>query len=382
MFTFNISSKIYFGSGVSKDTGRIAADLGLEKVLCVYDPGIKAAGIAEQIMSSIEASGLTCSGYGAVIPNPDETSIEEAAEAARSTQVDGIVAVGGGSSIDTAKAVNILLTNPSPIRQYEGSDLVLLNTKPLIAIPTTAGTASEATDFTVVTDQARKKKIVIHGKNCCADIALLDPLLTIKLPPNVTAFTGMDALTHAIEAFLSKASSPISDHNALKGISLIYQNLEQAVKNGKEVEVRSNMLLGSLFAGFAFNSAVLGLVHAIAHPLSAHCGLPHGLANAAVLPYVMSYNAGDASVRKKYRQIAASMGIETAQDSDEEAASRVIKAVAELCKKVKIPPLRETGVAKEDFETIAIDALNEHSFQFNPRKANVQDVMAILKQAY
>jgi alcohol dehydrogenase len=379
-FQFGIPSMAIFGSGSCQKIGETVKGLGGSTVFCVYDQGVKQAGIVDGIISNMKDAGLKVLEYDGVLPNPPDTIVEEAAKKAREAEVDVMVAVGGGSSIDCAKAINILLTNPSPINQYDGVNLVKNPTKPLVAIPTTAGTASEITAFSIVTDTVKLKKMVIGGQFVGATMALVDPDLTIGLPPSITASTGMDALTHAIEAYVSKGASVPSDINALKAIDLIYKHLPIAVSNGKDIEARTNMILGSLLAGYAFNSAVLGLVHSIAHPLSVHCGLPHGVANACGLPYVMEYNAE--AVPEKTKDIAVAMGLDVKGSSAKEGAKLAVDAVKALSKKINIPTLKEAGVKKEQFKRIAEDALKEISTIFNPRDPSREDILDILEKAY
>lgn len=379
-FMFGIPSFVQFGPGVAKKAGEIAVGLGARKVFFVYDKGVKAAGMVDGVLSSLKQAGLEILEYDGVLPNPPDTVVEEAAAKAKEFQPDVTVALGGGSSIDCAKAINILQTNPSPINQYDGLGLVKVPTKPLIAIPTTAGTASEVTAFSIVTDTIRKKKMVIGGPFVGATMALADPELSVGMSPALTASTGMDALTHAIEAYVSKNAMIPTDVNALKSIELIYRNLPEATRNGQNLEARSNMLLGSMLAGFAFNSAVLGLVHSIAHPLSVHCGLPHGVANAVGLPYVMEFNA--VAVPEKTRDIALAMGLDVAGKSVKEAAAAAVAAVLELSRELKVPTLRELSVPRDLFDRLAEDALQEISTIFNPRDVTKEDVLAILEKAY
>jgi alcohol dehydrogenase class IV len=379
-FMFGIPSFVQFGPGVAKKAGEIAVGLGARKVFFVYDKGVKAAGMVDGVLSSLKQAGLEILEYDGVLPNPPDTVVEEAAAKAKEFQPDVTVALGGGSSIDCAKAINILQTNPSPINQYDGLGLVKVPTKPLIAIPTTAGTASEVTAFSIVTDTIRKKKMVIGGPFVGATMALADPELSVGMSPALTASTGMDALTHAIEAYVSKNAMIPTDVNALKSMELIYRNLPEATRNGQNLEARSNMLLGSMLAGFAFNSAVLGLVHSIAHPLSVHCGLPHGVANAVGLPYVMEFNA--VAVPEKTRDIALAMGLDVAGKSVKEAAAAAVAAVLELSRELKVPTLRELSVPRDLFDRLAEDALQEISTIFNPRDVTKEDVLAILEKAY
>lgn len=379
-FMFGIPSFVQFGCGVAKSTGEVAKSLGAKKVFFVYDKGVKAAGLTDVVLASLKEAGLEVMEYDGVLPNPPETIVEEAAKMAKEFQADVMVALGGGSSIDCAKAINILQTNPSPINQYDGINMVKNPTKPLIAIPTTSGTASEVTGFSIVTDTVEKRKMCIGGQFVGATMALADPEMTIGMPPAITAATGMDALTHAVEAYVSKGAMVPTDLFALKAIELIYGNLEKATKTGQDLEARTNMLLGSMLAGYAFNSAVLGLVHGIAHPLSAHCGLPHGVANAIGLPFVMEFNS--VSVPKKTKDIALAMGLDVADKSAEEAAAAAVAAIKELSKELKIPKLSDLDVPKDLFSRLAEDALKEAATMFNPRDVTKEDVLQILERAY
>lgn len=379
-FMFGIPSFVHFGEGVSQKLGEMAAGMGAKKAFVIYDKGVKGAGIVNDLIESLRSSGIEAIEYDRVLPNPPDTQVEEAAAIARSANVDIIVAIGGGSSIDSAKATNILLTNPSPINQYDGLNMVKAPGKPLIAIPTTAGTASEVTAFSIITDTTRTKKMVIGGQFVGATLALADPLLTVPMPAGITASTGMDALTHAIEAYVSKAAMVPTDVMALKAIELICSNIMKATRDGKDIEARSAMLLGSMMAGFAFNSAVLGLVHSIAHPLSAHLHLPHGVANAIGLPYVMEFNAE--AVPARFRAIAMAMGIDVTGVSNEAAACAAVDRVKQLNSELAIPTLRECGVTRDMFDCIAEDALKEISTLFNPRDPSKDDILALLEKAY
>lgn len=379
-FMFGIPSFVQFGCGVAKQTGEVAKQLGAKKVFFVYDKGVKAAGLVDGVLDSLKEAGLEVMEYDGVLPNPPETIVEEAAKMAKEFQADVMVALGGGSSIDCAKAINILQTNPSPINQYDGINMVKNPTKPLIAIPTTSGTASEVTAFSIVTDTVEKRKMCIGGQFVGATMALADPEMTIGMPPAITAATGMDALTHAVEAYVSRGAMVPTDLFALKAIELIYGNLGKATQNGQDLEARTNMLLGSMLAGYAFNSAVLGLVHGIAHPLSAHCGLPHGVANAIGLPFVMEFNG--VAAPEKTKNIGLAMGLDVADKPAEEAVTAVVEAIKELSKEVKIPKLSELDVPKDLFDRLAEDALKEAATMFNPRDVTKEDVLQILEKAY
>ena len=379
-FQFAVPSTVRFGSQVAASTGDVIVGMGGSKVLFIYDAGVESAGLTEGVRQSLLDQGLEVIDYNGVLANPPDTIVEETAAWAKQEGVDSLVALGGGSSIDCAKAINILLTNPAPITQYDGLGLVNAPTLPLVALPTTAGTASEVTSFTIITDTVRKKKMVIGGPNVGADMALLDPELTVGLPPDITASTGMDALTHAIEAYVSKGAMVPTDVNAVKAIELIAQYIKRANEDGTDREARENMLLGSMLAGFAFNSAVLGLVHSIAHPLSVHCGLPHGVANACVLPYVMAYNAP--AVPERMREIARALGIDVTGQSHGESAQAAVDLVSRLRRDLAIPSLSALGVRQDHFDRVAEDALQEISTLFNPKQPTKEDVLSILEQAW
>ncbi len=379
-FMFGIPSFVHFGPGAARKAGDVAKGFGAAKVFFISDKGVQSAGLTEPILSSLKDAGLEVLEFYDVQPNPPDSDVAAAAVLARQFGSDVIVALGGGSAIDCAKAVNILLTNPNPINQYDGLNLVKNPVKPLVAIPTTSGTASEVTAFTIITDTERRKKMVIGGQFVGATMALVDPEMTMGMPPAITASTGMDALTHAIEAYLSKNAMPPTDLFALKSIELIMPNLPVAFREGRNVDARSNMLLGCMYAGYAFNSAVLGLVHSIAHPLSVHCGLPHGVANAACLPHVMNYNAPEALDRMK--DIALAMGLDVSDKTPQEAAELAVRAVKDLSKDLNIPTLEALGVSREQFDRLADDALKEISTLFNPRQPTKDDVKNILEQAF
>lgn len=377
-FRFNIPSTVLFGSGISQAAGEEAKKLGIRKALVVVDPALKTLGIADKIEVSLLKESVAYVVFDRVEPNPSDTIVEQGASLAREEKVDGIIALGGGSALDVGKAINILLTNPSPINQYDGLGLVKNPLGQMIAIPTTAGTGSEVTEFSIITDTERIKKMVI-GPSVGPTLALVDPDLTVGLSPEITASTGIDALTHAMEAYVSVAASIPSDVLALEAVRIIAANIQEATNNGGNLEAREAMMLGSMMAGYAFNNAVLGLVHSLAHPLSAHCGVPHGVANAICLPYVMEYNIPAAT--QKYARIALAMGAAPG-GADEELARRGVQLVTDMCVRLKIPKLSEIGVPQDLLPRLAEDALNEVSTLFNPRKPTVEEILDLFKKAY
>jgi alcohol dehydrogenase len=379
-FHFSIPSSVAFAPGTAETVGHLLLGFEVSKVLCIYDSGVKKAGHADTVLASLKSAKLEVTEWGAVQPNPTDELVEEGALLAKEAGVEAIVAVGGGSVIDAAKAVSILMTNESPINQYDGINLVKTPGIQVIAIPTTAGSASEVTSFTVITDTKLQKKMVIGGQNVGARVALIDPRLTISTPPALTASTGMGALAHAIEAYLSVANSIPTDINALKAIELIFRNLPEAVESGGNIDARTNTLLGSVLAGFAYNSAILGLAHSISHPLCVHSGVPHGFANAAVLPYVMEYNGQ--AVPERIKDIGMAIGLDVKDLTPNDALPVTIDAVLQLSRRIGIPTLKELGASRDDFEKIALDSLKEISTIFNPRNPSKEDVIAILEKAF
>ena len=376
---FNLPPVIHFGPGVSKNVGKIALEYGAKKVFFIYD---KALGeMPKGIAKILKDDGLEVLEFNEIVPNPPEEMMEEAARIGRDANVDLVLAVGGGSTIDTAKGVKVLLTNPAPLYQYIGMGTVKNPTPPLIAIPTTSGTGSEVTCMTIITSPKHSRKYAVGGRHVPCEAAIADPELLIPLPAPVTASTGMDALTHAIEAYTCKLATPISDIFAIKAIELISDSLVKATYDGENLEARSDLLMGSLMAGVAFDNAMVALTHSIAHPLSARCGLGHGVANAAILPYVTEYNAP--VVPERTIDVGVAMGLNLQGLSQKEACKKVVDAIFDLNKTLKIPTLKEAGVPKSVFKDVVNDVMTyEPPTQFNPRKVTASDVLEILEKAY
>jgi alcohol dehydrogenase len=379
-FHFSLPSSVAFAPGTAETVGHLLLGFEVSKVLCIYDSGVKKAGLVDPVLKSLKSAKLEVTEWDAVQPNPTDILVEEGAQLAKEAGIEAIVAVGGGSVIDAAKAVSILMTNESPINQYDGINLVKNAGIQVVAIPTTAGTASEVTAFTVITDTTQKKKMVIGGQNVGACVALMDPHLTTTAPPALTAATGMGALAHAIEAYLSVAASIPTDINALKAIQLISRNLPQAVQDGSNQDARNNTLLGSMLAGFAYNSAILGLAHSISHPLCIHSGISHGLANAAVLPHVIAYNGQ--AVPERVKEVGVAMGLEIQDMQPNEAVTATVEAIRKMSHEIGIPSLKELGASRDDFKKIALDSLTEISTIFNPRNPSKEDVIGILEKAF
>lgn len=379
-FNFFVSSNITFGRGAAEKLPDILAGHGLKKVMIVYDGGVKAAGIAEKIVAQVEKAGVDFVIFDGVIPNPTNEVVEGAALQAKEAGVQGFVAVGGGSSIDLAKAVNVLMTNPGHIGEYGGMNMVKNPCLPLIAIPTTAGTSSEITNVSALIDTEKVIKYVVIDNKITASDVIADPEFTKTMPVSVTAATGMDAITHAVESYISNMASPLTEYNSLAGLRILYNNLPKAVADGSDMEAREQMMLGCIITGFAFSNANLGFVHAIAHTLSAHFGLAHGMANASVLPYVMAYNAE--ACPEKMVELAKAIDLPVSGDIEKDKYL-LADALKALCVKLGIRTLKEQNVPEEAFDRLADDVLREPVLGFNPRQGVTKaDVIAILKKAY
>lgn len=379
-FNFFAKSNITFGRGAIEKLPEILKRYELNKIMVVYDGGVKAAGIAERVMEQVEKAGVEAVVFDGVIPNPTNEVVEEAAAIAKAEQVDGFVAAGGGSSIDLAKAINVLMTNPGTIGEYGGIGMVKNVCLPLIAIPTTAGTSSEITNVSALIDTKKVIKYVVIDNNVVASDVIADPDFTKTVPTGVTAATGMDAITHAVESYLSNMATPLTEYHSLKGLEILHENLPKVVKDGSDMDAREQMMLGCIITGFGFSNANLGLVHGIAHTLSAHFGLAHGMANATVLPYVMEYNAE--SCPEKMVDLAKAIHLPVTGNLEEDKFL-LAKELKKLTTELGIKTLSEQGICKEDFKVLAEDVLKEPVLHFNPRQnITEEDILAILEKAF
>lgn len=379
-FNFFVKSNIVFGRGAASELSSMIQGYGMKNVMVVYDAGVKAAGISEKVVDEVKKAGVNITIFDKVIPNPTNEVVEEGAAIAHEAKIDGFVAVGGGSSIDLAKAINVLMTNPGPIGQYGGIGMVKNDVLPLIAIPTTAGTSSEITNVSALIDTEKVIKYVVIDNKITASDVIADPEFTKTMPASVTAATGMDAITHAVESYISNMASPLTEYNSLKGLQIIHKNLPAAVKDGNNMDAREQMMLGCIITGFGFSNANLGLVHAIAHTLSAHFGLAHGMANATVLPYVMDYNAD--SCPEKMVELAKAIDLPVTGNTETDKYL-LGKDLLRLTKELGIQTLSEQGIREEDLDMLAEDVLHEPVLNFNPRQGvTKEDVLELLKKAY
>ncbi|MFV0363883.1 MAG: iron-containing alcohol dehydrogenase family protein [Suipraeoptans sp.] len=379
-YNFFVKGNITFGKGAVKELPRILNSYKMKKIMIVYDYGVKMAGISEKILRVLKETNVETVIFDKVIPNPTNEIVEEGALLAKNENVEGFVAVGGGSSIDLAKAINVLMTNPGTISEYGGVGMVKNDVYPLIAVPTTAGTSSEITNVSALIDTEKTIKYVVIDNKITPSDVIADPEFTKTMPASVTAATGMDAITHAVESYISNRATPLTEYNSLKGLELIYNNIEKVIENGADMDAREAMMLGCIITGFGFSNADLGMVHAIAHTLSAHFHLAHGMANATVLPYVMDFNAQ--ACPEKMRDLAKVMGLEISGDIDKDKYL-VARELLRLTKALNIQTLSQQGIKKQDFDMLADDVLNEPVLGFNPRQnVTKEQVICILEKAF
>ena len=383
-FEFKLPTRILFGINLVDSLAEEIKVLGIQRLLLVTDKGVVNAGLIERIIRVLDASAIDYTIFDSVEANPTTTTVHSGAEIFRRDKCDGLLAVGGGSPMDAAKGIGVQATHDGDIMDYSrriGKPVQDI-TPPLIAIPTTAGTGSEVTWVSVLVDPREKVKIVVPSPNLAAKVAVVDPSLTVSLPSEVTAFTGMDALTHAIEAYVSTKSIPIANSLALEAIQLISTNLREAVGNGENMAARANMLLASTLAGMAFINASVGLVHAVAHALGGFFDIAHGTANAIMLPLVMRFSLiGNPG---KYADIAVAMGENVEGLSAMEAAREAVFEVENLAADIGIPQdLKPLGADPTRISDLTEETLNQTgAYPFNPRKVGKREVMQLFEQAF
>ncbi|MBF7082292.1 iron-containing alcohol dehydrogenase [Desulfallas sp. Bu1-1] len=368
------------GIGAHKETTNQVKVLGGKKALIVTDAFLAKSGMAGEIKDLVEAAGAEAIVWGGAEPNPTDINVHDGLKVFQNNNCDMIISLGGGSSHDCAKGIGIVATNGGHIRDYEGVDKSSKAMPPFIAINTTAGTASEMTRFCIITDTDRKVKMAIVDWRVTPNVAINDPLLMVGMPPALTAATGMDALTHAVEAYVSTAATPVTDSAALMAIKLISKYLRSAVANGTNMEARDKMAYAEFLAGMAFNNASLGYVHAMAHQLGGFYNLPHGVCNAILLPHVCNFNL--IASPERFADIAAAMGENIEGLSARDAADVAIEAIQQLSVDVGIPTgLSTLGVKEEDLQVMAENAMKDACSLTNPRLATLEDVIQIYKNA-
>lgn len=375
-----VSPEVIFGAGARKLAGQYAKQYGARKVLLVSDPGVIRAGWSLDIQKSLEEAGIPYSIFSNVSPNPRSYEVEEGAKIFRSEGCNVIVAIGGGSPMDCAKGIGIVATNNRGILNFEGVDKIDIPVPPLIFVPTTAGTSADVSQFCIISDREEMVKIAIVSKSIVPDVALIDPDTTKTMDSYLTACTGVDALVHAIEAYVSTGSGPLTDSYAEEAISLIYTYLPKLLKDEDNSDLRQKIMLASMKAGLAFSNAILGAVHAMAHSLGGYLDLAHGECNAILLEHVINYNF--TSSRDKFYKIASLMGIDTRGLRDKDVKNRLITTVTNLKREVGITEqLEKKGVKLTDIPQLSKKAIKDACILTNPRKASVGDIDTIFKEA-
>jgi len=380
---FKTTAMIASGPGAAKEAGSFAKGLG-KKALIVTDSHLMEIGLLKDVKNSLEAAGVSFEIFDEVVTEPILEYTEEGLKIYQKVKADFLIAVGGGSPMDTAKAISALAMNPGKMSDFEGPNKIPRPGAPLMVIPTTAGTGSEVSQFTIITDTTRNVKMLIASPYILPRVALVDPFMTLTMPQEITAATGLDALTHAIEAYVSVKAQPITNALALHAIKLISGNLRQAWCDGSNLEARTHMMMGALEAGLAFSNASVALVHGMARPIGAYFHVPHGISNAALLPTVMEFSIPGNP--RRYLDLAEAMGEITTGLSLLDAAYLSAKAVKRLNDDLKIPSLKGLGVDEKKFNSIvgqmAVDALASGSPGNNPRKATQGEIVELYRKAF
>jgi alcohol dehydrogenase len=375
-----VSPEIVFGAGSRKSVANFASNFGAKHVFLVSDPGVAAAGWVSEIVNLLTDAGIRTTVYTGVSANPRVDEVMAGAELYKSFECDVIVAIGGGSPMDCAKGIGIVVSDGRNILDFEGVDTIVNPPPPMILIPTTAGTSADVSQFAIISDPARRFKFSIISKAIVPDVSLIDPEVTETMSSYLTACTGVDALVHAIEAYVSTGSGPLTDSNALEAIRLINRNLEPLVANTADAYLREQIMLASMQAGLAFSNAILGAVHAMSHSLGGFLDLPHGLCNAVLLEHVVAYNFH--SAEERFRRIAEAMNIDTRGMSQAEIQKRLMSRIIQLKRTVGLEAkLSELGVRVSDIPSLSGFALQDPCILTNPRKSSLRDVQVVYEEA-
>ena len=381
MARFVLNEISYFGSGCRTEIKGEMTSRGLKKAFVCTDSDLLKFGVAKMVLDQLDSANVDYVTFSDIRANPTTQTVKDAVEAFKKSNADFIIAIGGGSVIDTAKAVGIIIKNPefADVLSLEGVAPTKNRAVLTFAFPTTAGTAAEVTINYVITDEVNHRKMVCVDPKDIPQVAFVDAELMFSMPKGLTAATGMDALTHAIEGFITPGATAMSDMFELQAIKLIASNLKDAVDNGSNKEARENMALGQYIAGMGFSNVGLGIVHSMAHTLGAIFDSPHGVANAIILPTVMEYNI-DSPAKPKFRQIAEAMGVEVSKMNDDEAAIAAVKSVKDLSLSINIPTkVSDVGVREEHLDKLSVDAFGDVCTGGNPRATSVEDIKKLFK---
>ena len=375
-----VSPEIVFGAGSRKSVANFASNFGAKHVFLVSDPGVAAAGWVGEIVTLLTDASIRTTVYTGVSANPRVDEVMAGAELYKSSECDVIVAIGGGSPMDCAKGIGIVVSDGRNIVDFEGVDTIVNPPPPMILIPTTAGTSADVSQFAIISDPVRRFKFSIISKAIVPDVSLIDPEVTETMSSYLTACTGVDALVHAIEAYVSTGSGPLTDSHALEAIRLINRNLEPLVANIADAYLREQIMLASMQAGLAFSNAILGAVHAMSHSLGGFLDLPHGLCNAVLLEHVVAYNFH--SAEERFRRVAEAMNIDTRGMSQTEIQKRLMSRIIQLKRTVGLEAkLSELGVRVSDIPSLSGFALQDPCILTNPRKSSLRDVQVVYEEA-
>ncbi|RJS48591.1 MAG: alcohol dehydrogenase [Methanobacterium sp.] len=376
-----VAPEFIYGSGARLLAGRYAKNLAAKKVLIVTDPGIMNLNILGDLEEVLIEQNLEYEIYSSISPNPRDEEVMDGAAVFNSEECNLIIALGGGSPMDCAKGIGIVSSNREHILDFEGVDQVPLPSPPLICIPTTAGTSADVSQFAIILDSIKKVKIAIISKTMVPDVALIDPFTTLTMDKKLTAHTGFDALVHSFEAYVSNASSHITNLHALDSVRLISSNILPTIHDLQNQKLRSKMMMGSLEAGLAFSNASLGLIHAMAHSLGGLLDLAHGESNALLMEHVIDYNFY--SVPEKYLKIARAMGLNLKGLSLDEKKDSLLKHITDLKNQAGVNTnLKKMGVNKDDIHSLALKAINDPCIVTNPRRPSVEDIEEIYHNAF
>lgn len=375
-----VSPEIVFGAGSRKAVANFASNFGARKVFLVSDHGVAKAGWVAEIQTLLTEAGLDYDTFTGVSPNPRVEEVMTGAEQYKSAGCDVIIAIGGGSPMDCAKGIGIVSAHGRSILEFEGVDTITIPSPPLILIPTTAGTSADVSQFAIISDPNRRFKFSIISKSVVPDVSLIDPEVTQTMDPFLTACTGVDAMVHAIEAFVSTGSGPLTDAHALEAIRLINTHLEPLIANPSDARLREQIMLGSMQAGLAFSNAILGAVHAMSHSLGGFLDLPHGLCNAMLLDHVVAYNFS--ACEDRFKRIAETMGIDTRGMTPPVVRERLLGRITELKRHVGLEKrLAELGVRNSDIPSLSGFAMQDPCIVTNPRKSSQRDVEVVYEEA-
>lgn len=378
---FILNEVSYFGPGARRQLPEVVGRMGLKKALVVTDPGLIRFGVAAMVTDILDDAGIPYTVFSDVKPNPTVSNVQHGIEAYEAAGADFIIAIGGGSAIDTAKGIGIVVNNPefADITSLEGCAPTRNKSVPIIALPTTAGTAAETTINYVIIDEEKHKKMVCVDPNDIPAVAIIDAELMYSLPRSLTAATGMDALTHAIEGYITKGAWSMSDMFEIEAIRMISRHLPVAVEQPTDADARNGMAVAQYIAGMAFSNVGLGLVHGMAHPMGSLFDVPHGVANALLLPTIMEFNMP--ACLDKYPEIARAMGVDTTGMTREEASQAAVDAVNALAVKVGIPQhLSDLGITESDIPQLAAQALADVCTPGNPRDVSLADIEALYRK--